>query len=381
MLSNRYGQDIAFLRKHVDVIELTDSKNSRVAVVPSYQGRIITSTLAGNDGASFGWINKAFIKSGIKDPVFNNYGGEDRFWMGPEGGRFGFFFDKGSSFDLSQWREPKGFGRTPFDVVSRNDCSVKMAVQFELINYSGSNFQCEVERRILILDPGAVIGEVIPPHEVKAVAFESSNILINSGRTAWMRENGLPSIWILGQFKPLPHGKVIVPFNANKEMDISSKITTDYFLTPPSERCRIFDNHILFSCDGQFCSKIGVSADCARDVIGSYDPKTQTLTIVRFNLPADAAKRPYVNPRWDIGKHPFAGDAVNSYNDGQYKPGSGQLGPFYEIETSSPAAELKPGESITHSHRTCHFTGEFHALSHIARKILKVELSDIVKYL
>ncbi len=51
----------------------------------------------------------------------------------------------------------------------------------------------------------------------------------------------------------------------------------------------------------------------------------------------------------------FSGDAVNSYNDG---PIDGkQMGKFYEIESSSPAAALAPGTSMQHIHRTIHLKG------------------------
>lgn len=65
----------------------------------------------------------------------------------------------------------------------------------------------------------------------------------------------------------------------------------------------------------------------------------------------------YVNSMWEIQKEPFAGDTVNSYNDGPPSPGAKPLGPFYEIETSSAAAALQPGKSIEHIHRTFHFQG------------------------
>ena len=58
-----------------------------------------------------------------------------------------------------------------------------------------------------------------------------------------------------------------------------------------------------------------------------------------------SSNKPYLNQEWNIIKPPFSGDAVNAYNDGPLADGS-QMGPFYEIETVSPAAFLKPGESI-----------------------------------
>ena len=111
-------------------------------------------------------------------------------------------------------------------------------------------------------------------------------------------------------------------------------------------------------------------------MLGSYDPDGQVLTIVQFTLPAAAQDLPYVNSLWEIQDRPFAGDAVNSYNDGEPEPGAGQFGPFYEIETSSPAAELAPGESITHTHRTFHFAGDLDALSPLAQQVLGVDLAS-----
>jgi len=74
---------------------------------------------------------------------------------------------------------------------------------------------------------------------------------------------------------------------------------------------------------------------------------------------------------------PYAGDVINAYNDGPPEPGAAPLGPFYELESSSPAAALQPGESITHVHRTFHFTGDREALDSLARNLLSLSLSVI----
>jgi hypothetical protein len=80
---------------------------------------------------------------------------------------------------------------------------------------------------------------------------------------------------------------------------------------------------------------------------------------------------------WELQKEPYAGDVVNSYNDGPPAPGKPPLGGFDEIETSSPAAELAPGRDMVHTHRTFHFVGEPDALDPIARKVLGVSLADV----
>ena len=56
---------------------------------------------------------------------------------------------------------------------------------------------------------------------------------------------------------------------------------------------------------------------------------------MNYSLPA--GEREYVNSLWEIQDEPFRGDVVNSYNDGKLEDGT-QLGPFYELESSSPAA-------------------------------------------
>jgi hypothetical protein len=80
---------------------------------------------------------------------------------------------------------------------------------------------------------------------------------------------------------------------------------------------------------------------------------------------------------WEIQREPFKGDVINSYNDGPPAPGKPPLGPFYELETSSPALSLAPGEHYTHVHRTFHIVGPDVEIDRIAKATLKVGLSEI----
>jgi hypothetical protein len=85
----------------------------------------------------------------------------------------------------------------------------------------------------------------------------------------------------------------------------------------------------------------------------------------------------YVNSAWKIQDDPYSGDVVNSYNDGPASPGSGQLGQFYELESSSPAKELQSKESIEHTHRTLHFSGTEEQLDAICQGTLGVRLAEV----
>ena len=72
----------------------------------------------------------------------------------------------------------------------------------------------------------------------------------------------------------------------------------------------------------------------------------------------------------------YNGDAMNAYNDGPLDDGT-QLGPFYELESVSPAASLKPGEKLEHIHNVYHFTGNVKGLDQVAQKIFGRKIAEI----
>ena len=374
-----YQDDLNYLKSKTDVVELAAPGGAKILVTPRWQGRVMTSAM-GKTGMSFGWVNRKLIDSGLDSRVFNNYGGEDRFWLGPEGGQFSLWFAKGDPFDMAHWFTPPGFNSGRFDITSQGKKSVAFATAFRVTNTSGTVFDCAVKRVISVFESSRTADclGVVKPESVQMVAFESHNTLCNAGETAWTEAGGLLSIWILGQFKPLPRGRVVVPFLSGDDAKLGPRATTDYFGPLDSSRCRLTDSHLFFRCDGAYRSKIGISAPRARRTLGSYDPDGGVLTVVQFNLPEGAARLPYVNSLWKIQDQPFAGDVVNSYNDGPDKPGAEALGGFYELETSSPAAMLQPGGTATHIHRTFHFTGPEAELNDIAVKTLGVGLDEMV---
>lgn len=383
MTQSNYAQDVAFLKDHTKIVELAGPGSAKIAVAPAWQGRVMTSSIGSKGlGASFGWINAPLISTRQNDTVFNNYGGEDRFWLGPEAGQYGLWFTNGQPFDLDHWKTPAGLNDTAFDVTSQGKRSVAMAAEFEVSNYSGATFACAVGRTISVIDQDQVASQLgaTVPAGVKMVAFQSRNTLANVGQAAWGKDGGLLSVWILGQFKPLPRGKVIVPFVPGEDnvSMLGRRATTDYFGQIPQERCNVSDECVTFSCDGKFRSKIGVLPARSKGLLGSYDPDGGVLTIVSFNQPAGAHRLPYVNSLWEHQKSPFTGDAINSYNHGSTSPDARPDG-FYELESSSPAAELSAGGSITHVHRTYHFIADPAKLQEMALKILGVDLAEIIR--
>jgi hypothetical protein len=344
-----------------------------VAVAPQYQGRVMTSTADGN--ASFGWIGRDAVASGTRQPHMNVFGGEDRFWLGPEGGQYALYFKPGDPFDLDHWQTPEPFDWGAWTVVSQSATAATFARSMSLTNHAGTQFWLDVTRTVRLLgrDDVARRVHVSVPAGVRTVAFESSNDVRNAG-AEWTRDKGLLSIWILGQFAPAPSTTIAIPFTTGPEATRGPIVNDAYFGKVPPDRLQIKDGVIRFRGDGQYRSKIGLSPLRATDVAGSYDASSHVLTIVQFT---NDGARDYVNSMWEVQKEPYRGDVLNSYNDGPLGPGKPGLGPFYELESSSPALHLMQAEHYTHVHRTFHFQGSEAALDTIARAVLKVGLADL----
>jgi hypothetical protein len=376
--AGQFDGDVAFLKQHSDIVVLGDLPGgAQVVVAPAYQGRVMTSTVGGSNAPSFGWIGRAAIASRERQPHINVFGGEDRFWLGPEGGQYSLFFKQGDPFDLDHWQTPEPFDWGKWDVASLSPTAVRFQKRMTLVNYSGTRMEIDVDRTVRLLsgpDLTLHLGET-PGSGVQLVAFESTNTVTNAGSAAWQPASGLVSTWILGMFTPSPKTTIALPFRAGPEATFGPIVNDKYFGKVPDDRLRMKESVIFFKGDGQYRSKIGLSPLRALSVAGSYDAAGRVLTLVQYTRPSDPV--PYVNSMWEIQREPYKGDAINSYNDGPPAPGKAPLGPFYELETSSPALSLLPGQHYTHVHRTFHLVGPEAELDHIARATLNVGLADL----
>jgi hypothetical protein len=374
-----FRDDLAFLQAHTKVVVLKGADGqAQVAVNPDIQGRVMTSTAGGPDGLSFGWINREFLASGVNNPHMNAFGGEDRFWLGPEGGQFSIFFKKGDPFDLDHWWTPPAVNEGAFDIAAQDPNRIHFRKVVHLVNYSGTEFDLEVNREVRLLGKAEVAALGVPvPAGVKMVAYASDNAITNLGVNVWTKETGLLSIWILGMFNPSPATTIVIPFKVAAESELGPAVNDAYFGKVPADRLVVKDGVLFFSGDGRYRSKIGISPARVKPFAGSYDAGSGVLTLVHLTVPEGATD--YVNSMWEIQEKPFAGDVVNSYNDGPASPGAKPLGPFYELETSSPAAALAPGGTLTHVHTTMHLQGPKKDLDRIARKVLGVGLEEIEK--
>ncbi len=373
-----FQDDVQFLKQYTGVHILSGNNgNAQVLVCPDLQGRVMTSTAAGPDVPGFGWINYDLFRANENNPHFNAYGGEERIWLGPEGGQFSVFFKKGDPFDLDHWYTPKGLNEEKWDIAESSGSMVRFVKPMSITNYSGTPFDLELDRTIKLLDNSTVstILDTKLAQDLNIVAYQTDNVLKNTGSNAWTKDGGLLSIWILGMFTPSPTTTIAIPYKTGPETELGPIVNDVYFGKVPADRLKIDDGILYFSGDGNYRSKIGLSPQRCTPWAGSYDSASKVLTLVTYSF--DPSNTDYVNSLWEIQEKPFSGDVVNSYNDGPADPDGSLLGPFYELETSSPAAALAPGSSLLHTSTTMHIQGDEAKLNSIAKAVLGVGIEDI----
>ena len=92
-----FGYDLNYLSEKDGGLIVLKSEDEKAQVILSakYQGKVFTSTANGLEGNSHGFVNYNFFDAGIVDEHMNGFGGEDRFWLGPEGGKYSVYFEQG----------------------------------------------------------------------------------------------------------------------------------------------------------------------------------------------------------------------------------------------------------------------------------------------
>ncbi len=366
-----FGFDLEFLKSHQKDLILLKNEDSQIILSPHYQARVMTSTAQGNEGLSFGWINHDLIASGKFNAHFNAYGGEERFWLGPEGGQFSIFFNKGDKFDMEHWQTPSVIDTLSYDLVEKNDIKASLKKEFEIKNYSGTKFNILVNREIGILNKVEIESKLkVTLEDVNWVGYQTVNDVKNIGSADWDKSSGVLSIWLLGMMNASPENTIIIPYKKG----MAKKINDAYFGIINPDRLKKLDSVLLFKADANSRGKIGIPPEALKPIAGSYDAKNKVLTILQFDYNGE---KEYVNSMWEIQKFPYKGDALNAYNDGKNEAGT-QLGQFYELESSSPAIALKRNQSLRHTQRTFHFQGNEKQLNKLSKQLLGVELIDIV---
>ena len=371
-IKGSFGYDLNFLQKHHKDLVVLSNENASAQIIlsPSYQGRVMTSTAQGLNGLSFGWINYDLIEAGVYKPHIMAFGGEERLWLGPEGGQFSIFFKKGSTFNIENWQTPGVLDTASFDIIKKQKDKVVFSKNVELENYSGTKFKIKILREVSLLSQKQAESKLnIVLNNVSWVGYQSVNDLQNISKTDWDMSKGVLSIWVLGMMNASPANTIIIPFKKGQ----ADKVNDLYFGKISKDKLLIKEDVLYFKGDAQSRGKIGIPPAALIPIAGSYDADKKILTILQFDYHGETE---YVNSVWELQKFPYKGDVLNAYNDGKNDLGS-QLGNFYELESSSPAVALKSKQTIRHVQRTYHFQGQEVDLDKICQKLLGVTLNEI----
>jgi hypothetical protein len=372
-----FGYDLHYLSQKDDsliVLSGEDGK-SQIIVSANYQAKVFTSTADGLDGTSMGFVNYKFFDSGKVDEHMNGFGGENRFWLGPEGGKYSVYFKPGSEQIFDNWHTPKPIDIERWDVTSIRSEKVTFKKEMEVSNYLGNQLKLQVDRSITLIEKEEIESELsvnLNPN-IKAVGYTSDNTIVNLNDFEWTKETGTICIWMLDMFNPAPRAVTFIPFIEGDEKELGKVVTSDYFGEIPADRLKVTDRMIYLKTDGNFRSKLGLNAKRTKAIAGNYDPDSKRLTITTFDVDKNAV---YLNQEWNPTKDPLLGDAMNAYNDGPLADGS-IMGPFHELESVSPAAFLKPNQDLSHIHTVYHFIGEEAELSPIVEKLFGISITEI----
>ncbi|WP_109832103.1 DUF6786 family protein [Reichenbachiella versicolor] len=358
-----YSTDKKLIENKTELIELYNNDGqSRILIAPAYQGRVLASTLNCTKGQTIGWLNRTEL---TKDTVHGGQvGGEDRLWFGPLGSQFSFYYQQIEPIHEDNWLVPDSFNNVAYEVIEQSNEHVKMKQDFLLQNFVGTEFDIEVYREVELLQPDNLNSylEAEIPEGLNAVAFESRHQMINSGDSTWRKETGLVGLWSLGMFPGTDETTVYVPL----KYDLSLSDIFQYFEIDNTDILSIKDKLLSFKADGLLRSKFGIPSQYAPELIASYSKDRKLLTVVQYQQTEDSL---YYNGHVSVQENPYDGEIVTSYNNGPLDQTYAEERTFYELESQSAMRELAPGDTLTHYHRTFHFSGEFKDLKELAKRI------------
>lgn len=307
-----FGYDLNFLKEKDSLVVLAcDDDKAQLIVSPKYQGKVFTSTADGLAGKSMGYINYDVLASDKINEQMNGYGGENRLWLGPEGGRYSIFFKPGAEQVFKNWHTPKPIDIEPWAITASNGKSVSMQKEMEVSNYLGSRLKVMVNRTVRLIEAAnvkAMLG-IAPNERIKQVAYSTENKITNLNDFAWTAETGTVSIWMLDMFNPAPRSLTIVPYVEGPDSSLGIVATSEYFGPIPADRYKVQNGNVFLKTDGKFRSKIGLNVKRTKAIAGNYDPDAKRLTVMTFDVDRSAT---YLNQEWDAAKDPLVGDALNA---------------------------------------------------------------------
>ncbi|NJK94377.1 MAG: DUF2167 domain-containing protein, partial [Bacteroidales bacterium] len=183
----------------------------------------------------------------------------------------------------------------PFKLDSASSDHASFSADFILKNYSATDFQVRLERKIHLLS-GLEIDKLLGNKlndSIHSVAYKSDNTIINMGPNSWNRQTGMLSVWMLSMFTPSPSVVIFIPYKEGDEKELGKIVSDDYFGKVPADRLKEDKGIIYFKADGKYRSKIGISPNRTLGWAASYDAASKALTLLYCEFPK--GRTDYVN--------------------------------------------------------------------------------------
>ena len=139
-MQDSFLADLTFLKQYIDPVLLQNNSGKAIIVAPQYQARVMTSTWSVQNGSSPGWINYNWFTNQANQAHINPIGGEERLWLGPEGGQYSWFFQQGQPFDYEHWQTPPVLDTLPFEIEVSEPTLIKASTSISLTNASNTKF-------------------------------------------------------------------------------------------------------------------------------------------------------------------------------------------------------------------------------------------------
>jgi len=224
-----FGYDLNYISRTDHPIVLSDDNGkAQIIVSAKYQAKVFTSAVDGLTGKSLGYLGYKALDAETFDEHMNVYGGENRFWLGPEGGQYSVYFEPGKEQVYDNWHTPKPIDIEPWEVTGSDRSSVGFVKQMEVVNYLGTRLALLVNRTITLLETPQVsqmLGVEIEP-DLGVVAYMTNNTITNLNDFEWTKETGTICIWMLDMFNPAPKAVTVIPFEEGSESELGKIATT-----------------------------------------------------------------------------------------------------------------------------------------------------------
>ena len=367
-----------------------EDQNKVVVVTPELVGRVLCTGLDGIEGYTDCYIDEGQIKKGAAQSEragkWSSFGGEERIWLAPEGGKYGLYYQQGEAQEFQNYMVPESLNSTRYQVMGKSEDggSVTFKAPLQLVNYQGTNFDLEIVRKVQILEscPYALgFG-----HKIESVGFETNTWVRNVGDKPLTRESGAIGVWTLGQFPAKDHSVIIVPFRSGPDSLLGPVLNTEYFKTDMIDTTKaprghtygdyweVKEDFALVKANGSVMTKIEMGPKRSLGRLASVDLQEFEMTIVEFRMYPELD---YVASYWlPYDANPYDGAAISVFVLSK----EAGVPPFYELEVISPALFLQPSEQYQHISRTYHLRGDRDTIAQICQRHLNADLETLQEF-